>query len=283
MPETMNEINQQTAAVETHPKQGQAQPEVKPQEDIVSRANKVKLEPVKKDDGNPFGLVKEDYDKITNDPVLSKFYKSMQSDYVKKTQQVAEERKQYEALKQEQTKWTPEKVKLIVNDPNFVQAAQSVVQSQAPDNWTGSQEAWSALNDKEKQEFVNLRKEVDSLKQQQYFSQVKTEDERLKAKYANYAPDIVDTTIHKLQNKEIVATREDLWKVIDYESAMERAYKIGLEDRNLNEKLNATSFEGISNQTQRTQIEPQKGESNNAYLKRVFLENISKLKGQNRT
>jgi hypothetical protein len=283
----MPETNVATEPIVT-PQEPVAQPKVEapvtPKEDLVTRTSKVNVTPKLAEPTNEFGLAKEDYDKIQSDPVLSKFYKSMQSGFGQKTQEIAEMRKQYEAKIKDTSTWTPEKVSQIVNDKNFVNAAQQLMQSQAPSNWSGTQEEWSALNNSEKQRFQSLEQEVVNLKQQQYFNTVKAEDEKLKTRYANYAPDIVDTTIKKLVSKEQIATREDIWKVVDYESAIDRAYKLGLQDAKLplEERVNANAIDGgIMNSPTKVEA-PKKEESNSKAFNRIFMENLARFKGRNK-
>jgi hypothetical protein len=285
MPETMNEIAKTEEVKVATPVVETAKVET-PQEDLLSRVSKVKLEDNKPkvETSNPFGLTKEDYDKVQSDPTLSKFYKSMQSDYGRKTQEISELRKNYETKIADSTTWTPEKIQQVMNDKNFVDAASKVLQSQAPKEWNGTNQEWSALNDKEKQEFGQMKQELNSLRMQTSLEQQRRQDETLKQKYSDYNPEAVDIITNDLLSGKRNATREDIWKVINFETSVKQAYQLGRQDvrPELVEKQNATSMDGMNVNSQSKVDGPQKGESNSQSLKRIMLENIAKFSGQKR-
>ena len=253
-----------------------------PKEDLISRVSKVKVEEKKPTETNPFGLTKEDYDKVQSDPTLSKFYKSMQSDYVKKTQNLSEQQREIEKIKNESQNWTPEKIQQLLNDQKFVQAAQQVASTQNPPNSGLTQEEYSALTDKEKAQLNSMQQQVSQLQLQNFQMQQKQQDETLKSRYANYAPDIVDTTINKLVNKQVNATREDIWKVIDYENAVQRAYELGKQDRQLDTKIKteSMSYDGFNTTPNQDIPKPNAGESNSAYFKRLAHSRLNEIKGR---
>jgi hypothetical protein len=246
-------------------------------EDLISRVSKFKPEaPIKKEEANPFGLSKEDYDRVQNDPTLSKFYKSMQSDYIKKTQEAAEVKRQAEEIKKQSQSWTKERLQGEINKPDFIQAAQQYASEMNPPNSGLTDQEYSALTDKEKAQLSEMRQQVNQLQTQNWQMHQKQQDEQLKGKYANYAPDIVDTTITRLVNKEAIATREDIWKVVDYENAVQRAYELGKQDRitETNEKQQSASYDGF-NATPKTEAPKiEQGESNSKYFQRIARERL---------
>ena len=253
------------------------------QEDLVTRASKVNItSPQKKDEGNPFGLTKEDYDKVQSDPTLSKFYKSMQADYVRKTQETAELKRQTEDKAKQLSNWTPERVQQLLNDQQFVQAAQQVAQSQNPTNSGLTDQEYSALTKTEQAQLSNMQQQLQSMQQQNWQMQQKAQDEQLKSKYANYAPDIVDTTVNQLVNGQVKANREYVWKAIDYDDAVRRAYELGKQDRVMEttEKQQATSLTGFQ-ATPQNNITPTQGESNRDFFRRVAQQRLAEAKGRN--
>jgi hypothetical protein len=265
-------------------------PEVKPEpivvkEDLISRVSKVVVEaPKPKEETNPFGLTKEDYDKVQTDPTLSKFYKSMQSDYIRKTQEASELKKQAEqTLKQSQT-WTTERLQQEINKPDFIQAAQQITANNNPPNSGLSDQEYSALTDKEKAQLSNMQQQLQSMQMQNWQMQQKQQDEQLKARYANYAPDIVDTTIKQLVKGEIRADREVVWKALDYEAAVNRAYELGKQDRLMDnkEKQQALSPEGYSATPSNDVPKAEANESNNAYFKRLAQRRLAESVRQTR-
>lgn len=256
-----------------------------PKEDLLTRVSKFKPEaPKPKEETNSFGLTKEDYDKVQSDPTLSKFYKSMQSDYIKKTQEAAEIKKQTEAIKQQTSNWTVEKLQQEINKPDFIQAAQQIAAVNNPPNSGFTDTEYSALTDKEKAQLSNMQQQLQSMQQQNWQMQQKQQDEQLKGKYANYAPDIVDTTITKLVNGEVRADREVVWKALDYEDAVKRAYELGKQDRQLDthEKQQALSPDGFSTMQNNDVPKAEAGESNMAYFRRLALHELVKAGRQTR-
>ena len=220
---------------------------------------------------NEFGLTEEDYAKVTTDPTLSKYYKSLVSGANKKFQETAELRKTYEAKVNE--KWTPSKIQELLNNPDFVMSAQSVVTSQAPKSSGMSDQEWSALSDTDKAKFSALEARQSQMEQLLQRERQGKEDEVLKSKYPDYAPDIVGTTVSKLVKGEVNATREDIWKVINYDNHVRRAYELGKQDASVDvkEKMGASSIEGYNTTAPREVVEPVKGESNTSYFKRIVL------------
>ena len=286
-PETTTQVtSQSTGSVNTNTEATVA-PETAvkvetPKEDLVSRVSKVKVE-AKKEETNPFNLTKEDYDKVQVDPVLSKFYKSMLSDYTRKTQNLSEKEKEIEKIRLQSSTWTAERLQQEVNKPDFIQAAKTVASLQNPPDSGLTDQEYSALTDKEKAQLSNLNQQMQQIQMQNWQMQQRQQDEVLKTRYANYAPDIVDTTIKRLERGEVKADREVVWKALDYDDAVRRAYELGKQDRNLEtqEKVNMISPEGFA-ATPKSEVPPiNQGESNSAYFKRLALRRLAEAKGNN--
>jgi len=260
----------------------EATPEVKPpvKEDLVTRASKVALEQPKPKEDEPI-FNTNDIEKI-EDPKAKEYaekaHKEFERTYGKKFQELAAIRKDYETqLKQLQEThkgWSPEKVQALLSDQEFVQAAQQVIGTTQP---TGEAE-YSALSESEKRTLEDNNKQVKMLMQQNAQLQKQQQDESIKQKYANYAPDYVDLEVQNLLTGKRQATREDIWKVIDYENAVQRAYQLGKQDRHTeqSEKMASVSLEGLEVTNNEDKPQPQKGESDRAFLQRIFLNNLAK-------
>jgi len=264
-----------------------------PKEDLITRASQVKLEPKISD--VPEVNVEEphfdinDIEKI-EDPAAreqaTKAYKSFQRGFNQKFQEVAELRKSLEAKTQQSTKWTPERIKQeLLNNPDFIQASQTVLQDQPPTETGMSETEWSSLTESEKKQWKSMQAELNSLKQKQHQEEVlknfRSQDEVLKTKYANYDPNAVDIITGDLLAGKVQATREDLFKVYDYENAVRRAYELGKQDGNVDkqEKLNSSSFDGLGNvRVSGEKPEPTKGESDKSFFSRLVQSNIQKMK-----
>ena len=216
-----------------------------PEQTIVSRAAAFKPQ----DTGNQTqtqtqDAVKFDINEINGiqDPgereIVMKAYKSMQADYTRKTQEVSSLRKYLEGQKNEPSNWTPEKVQSLLSNQDFVQAAQAVAGATNQDD--------SYLSDTDKQTFNKLQNQVTTVSKQNQTLLKQQEDGNLATKYANYNPTQVDNIYNGMMTGQIQATREHLWKVQDYDDAVQRAYSLGRQDERAGtgDKVNAASFQG---------------------------------------
>jgi len=170
--------------------------------------------------------------------------KNLESGFNKKYQQVAELRKKIEQEGVQNDTWTPQRLQTYLNRPDFIQAAQALQQQAAPQQWTGSTEEWSALTDGEKGQFMEMNQRLH--RQESQMNQILTarEDELLKQTYPDYDPQLVDKLKDDLISGRYQATRADVWKVANFESAVERAYRLGREDasKERSERSNAASI-----------------------------------------
>ena len=260
-----------------------AQPE--PEVPLVQRVAKMKIEKVNPpvdEATNPFGLTKEDYDKVNSDPVLSKFYKSMQSGLTKKTQEIADIKRSLES--QTGQRWTPERIQQLLNDPEFIQSAQQVAGTSVPKGEGYTSEEWSTLTDAEKSEIIGLKREVSQLKQSNQLALKAQQDSMLQQTYANYDSQKVDTLLSQMMNGSLQATREHLWKVLDYEPAVDRAYKLGRQDErggNI-ERVQSLSPMGVPAQPNQ-EIQPEKGESNENFWRRIIDRRLAEKRAGTQT
>jgi len=234
----------------------------KPEDDLITRVSKAEIKPQV---DTPFNV--NDINNIqdsTAKAYAEKAYKSFQGDYTRKSQALAEERKAWEARKTESESWTPDKVKTLINDPNFVNAAQGVV-SQPTDDY-------SALSDVEKKRITDNENKVNALFQQNQELLRRQQDEANKARYANYDTQAVDIITNDLLKGKVQATREHLWKVVDYNSAVQRAYELGKQDRKLDnqDKFNAMSPDGVVAVGDESVPKKEEGETDRNYIMRLY-------------
>ena len=253
--------------------------------DLVTRVSQVKVEvpEVKTTEVKEPDFDFKDIEKIA-DPVAKEYaekaYKSFQRGFNQKFQEIADLRKTLESEKNQISNWSPERVQQLLNDQGFITAAKSVMATQAPTTFEGTQEEWSGLSETDKVKFHNMEQEIHMLKQQNFLTKRVQEDESLKTKYVNYKPEAIDILTSDLLANKVQATREHLWKVYDYDDAVRRAYQLGKEDRQTDtkEKVSSTSVEGITTTSSKEKPTPEKGESNRAFWDRVVLSNLTKLK-----
>ena len=256
-----------------------------PDDDIVSRVLKatpksVEPEADSADTDTKFNF--NDIEKIT-DPEARKYaetaYKSMEKGYQKKFQELADQRKQLEQQMYEQSKWTPEKVDALLSNQEFIQAAQAKLQATNPTEGELSDDEWSALSPKERSEFKAMQSKLMQMENSNKSLQMKQELERqvqdLSGKYASFDKSKVIGMLTDINAGKFSATLEHIHKVVDYEDAIRRAYRMGKEDRQLDVKeKSAVSTIDVAGAVQpsNTEIKRQEGESSKAFLMRRMAE-----------
>lgn len=260
--------------------------------DLISRVSKIQQSQQTSDnslDNSPKISLDEIKDPIQKS-ILEKKIKDLESGYNKKFMQVAEERKKAEAMRLElESKLnkpiTREYVQELLKRPDFIQAAQEEYQSkmgsQAPENWEGTQEQWSNLSDSDKHAFNHLRNQVNSLLSQQQLTANAQEHDKVKSKFHDYDPQLVDKFLQDSSSLSGERIKELVWKAINYEKHMERAYKLAYEDKSgtIKEKINGStnpaSMSVASSPDKPTAVQ---GERTSQSLKRLFEWNLKNQK-----
>jgi hypothetical protein len=244
---------------------------VQKEEDLIKRASQVKLdkqpEKAPAESDNPFGLNRETWDEVQKNPTLKKYYDSMQDGFRKKTTEVSNEKYHLQMEMEKLNNWTPERIQHLLNDPKFVNAAQSIIGTQANDSEYVSEEA---------KKIKQLENEINSIKGNSFQTLKLQQDEQMKGRYANYNPEAIDIITNDMLTGKVQATREHLWKVLDYDDAVKRAYELGKQDGqgNTKEKISAMSVgDGTSMAVPGEKLEPLQGESDRSYLSRLFQKN----------
>ena len=190
---------------------------------------------------------REDLEKITDPAVKAiaeKQLKDLESGYNKKFQTLAQQRKELEDLKAKVSTWTPQRLAEELRNPAFVQAAQTLQQQAPPQDWSGSTEEWSSLNDSEKREFQRMRQEQSSLQSQVARMVASQEDTEIKKIYPTYDSNIVEEAIEGLRSGKINISRVDIFKAVNHDKNVESGYQYGYEDgyKKALEKLNGSSI-----------------------------------------
>lgn len=266
MDEKIPEVAVETSPVVEAPKE----------QDLVTRVSQVKTEvEAKKELDEKFNVNELDsaIEKLP-DPALKEQVLGLKKSLIKgenqKYQEIANLRKQYEQELAQRNQWTPDRVQGLLQDPNFVQAARSIVEKESNPN--------SMLTEQERQLLEENRRQVQSLVNQNQQLLKVQQDVQIKSKYANYDPEIVDKTYEDLVQGRVQANREHLWKVIDYENAVKRAYELGRTDKNIQnqERVQGMTFDTGRTMTQPSKVEKQKGESTSQFMQRSYAEHAKK-------
>lgn len=278
------------------PAQAPAKENPPPVEDIVSRASQVGLEegapkgePNQSDIVTDAGFNRNEWNSMLEKlppeqrVQLESAYKSLQSGADKKFQKAADMLRQAQA--NDGQPWTLDKVAELTRDPSFVQAAQQYAQANNttpnPQNSGLSDEDYSNLSENEKAKFQELTQSQKQLQTQLDNIQLSQQDEKLSTRYKNYDAKEVTVLRNNLMNGRVNATSEHLWKVLDYDDAVSRAYKLGLQDSKseMGNKINATPVGGNGVNITPSGDVPvkEKGENTISFFSRIAQHNKAKL------
>ena len=262
------------------------------QDDILARASAFKTQPDASAQEVKFDV--KEIEKIS-DPTAKKLaedaYKSFQADYTRKTQDLAKQRKDLEAaqsLRSRQFSLTD--IDEVLSNPQFIQAAQEKQRTIQPQQTVANgstdltEEEFSYLSPEMQKVYLQQKQTKDVVAQltgQLQSAQVEKEDMTLKTRYANYNPEIVNQTYKDMMSGKVNATREHLWRALDYEDAVKRAYSLGRQDEKggiSQARQASTQVNGVTTQTfdSDTPVKA-KGESFQDYWKRIAQSAKTKL------
>lgn len=172
------------------------------------------------------------------DPVAKEIamraYKSMESGVQKKFQDLAAQRRDYEQKLSEMQNWSPERIEReLLNNPQFLQAAQQIARTQNPANSGLTDEQFSALTPSEKSELAQvptLKNKINQLEQVNYQAVVSQYDSRLQTKYTDYNPSEIDAYIEKLSKMSPVEIREHAYKSLKHDENVGAAFEVGRQE-----------------------------------------------------
>ena len=282
----------QTVATETKTTVVPVQAQEKPN-DIITRASAVKPNQETSTSSEAKFDVK-DIEKIT-DPVAKdiaqRAYKSFQADYTRKTQDLAQQKRDLETSQSLRNRgFSTSEIDELLSNPQFVQAAQekqrTIQPQQTVTNGNGdlTEEEFSYLAPEMQKVYIQQKQTRDMVAQltgQLQSAQVEKEDLTLKGKYANYNPEIINQTYRDMMSGKLVATREHLFKAIDYEDMAKRAYELGRADEKngiSQARQASTQVAGVNTQTMDSDIPTKlKGESHMDFFRRLAQNAKAKL------
>jgi hypothetical protein len=224
----------------------------------------------------------KEIEKIT-DPVAKKFaedaYKSMQSGFTKKTQEIAEYKRSYEQKMAEIDNWSPERIQRELNNPKFVQAAQAVAGNQNDPSIT---DEYSAMTPQEKARIDALMSKVTTLEQSNFQATVAQRDSQLQTRYPDYNPVQIDATIRDLAQMNPLDIREHVYKSLKHDEDVAAAYELGRsEAKELNQtKVNAITPNGNYASTSDGLPAREKGDNDQAYFQKLANFRLSQFKNR---
>lgn len=222
------------------------------------------------------------YNEIENikDPIAKeiaiKAYKSFQGDYTRKTQALSEEKKALESKLQESKNWTAQRIQQeLLTNPEFLSAAQQIASIQNPPNSGLTDEAFSALTEREKAELSSLKSEINQLKQTNananFYAAVSTEDARLQTIYPDYNPTEINSAMERLAAMTPIAVREFVYKAMNHDAHVKDVHEMTRQELKLlnQDKINAFSPNGTSTTNNDGIPVKEKGETDINFFQRL--------------
>ena len=226
-----------------------------------------------------------DIEKI-EDPVAREYaqkaYKSLEKGYQQKFQTLAQKDKEVEALKEEMSMWTPEKVKSLLSNQAFVDASSRIIESANPTKGQMSDDEWSNLNDSEKVQIKSLQDKVDKMERdsvnEKHRVELDKQNTSLTQKYNNYDSSKIMQIRQDMMSGKLGATNEDLYKAFYHDENVKRAYEQGKQDslKGNKERSDASSY-GIDSPSAipaGKPLEKIKGESSKDRLVRIMMDKV---------
>lgn len=236
------------------------------------------------DNQNSFFDYKE-IEKIT-DPAARKFaedaYKSMQSGFTKKTQEIADQKRSFDQKLVEMQSWTPERIQRELSNPQFVQAAQQYAQVNNPPDSGLTDEQFSALTPVEKSQIAALQTKISSLEQSNFKAAVTQRDSQLQTRYPDYNPTQIDSTIRDLAQMNPLDIREHVYKSLKHDEDVAAAYELGKQEaRGLNQtKISAITPTGSSITTSDGLPVREKGDTDQMYFMKMANFRLAQFKNR---
>jgi hypothetical protein len=262
--------------------------EAAPELDLLTRVNQFKLPDAPEKIENPpeqpeFASITDPVAKKAAAEAVERMRRGMQADYTKKLQDA-------QNLVNQSKSWTPQRIQQeLLTNPEFLQAAQMIQGTQAPQERQLTQEEYSALTDAEKQQLAavpQLKNELFQMKQQaqqeQLLSSISQKDLTLRQRFPNYDPLKVNEAAQRFGKLTPADAREYIYKADNFETEVKKAYEYGkLEGQGkLNSKLNALSPSGVSTTSNEGLPVRVKGESDQTYFVKLAQFRLAQSRAQ---
>lgn len=201
-----------------------------------------------------------------------------------KFQQIAEMRKEIEAVKAaaQTSRFKANSVDELMNNPDFINEAKARLATQR-----SPLEDDSSLSDEAKQTINTLKAELDALKSgltekksQEANERWNSQHNALAMKYKNYDSKKVDEVAQGLISGKIQATPEYIYKVVNHDDNVRRAYELGRregskvlgEKRQLNNSIDGVNAVALDNVVQ------EKEESNLNFMQKIISKRMAGAK-----
>ena len=204
----------------------------------------------------------------------------MQSGFTKKTQEIADNKRMYEQKMQEMQNWSPDRIqKELLNNPQFLQAAQQIAGTQTAQATT---DEYSAMTPQEKARIDALMNKVTTLEQSNFQANVMQRDSQLQARYSDYNPTQIDAAIRDLAQMSPLDIREHIYKSLKHDEDVASAYELGKQESKglTQQKINAITPNGNSVTTSDGLPVREKGETDQMFFTRIANFRLAQFKNR---
>lgn len=210
---------------------------------------------------------------------LKSLRKSLVSGANKKYEDLAHKIKE---VQQSQTtpqndKWTPERINQLMQDPEFVNAAQQVAGTPHSEDVDDDY-----LPDSVKQKLSKLEQMEQKLTslESKHLQEWRTgEHQKLASKYGNYNPQKIDEITASVLEGKAQISLEDIYKASAHDDNVKRAYEMGRKDgqNGVADANQLHTLDSVNTKPLETVV-PEKGESDKAFFMRSALSRLAQSK-----
>lgn len=213
-------------------------------------------------------------------------YKDMLADYTRKTQSVSEREKSIkdQAIREAIDSLTPNDIAELSRNPKFVSALQTYLQGQ-PNQKGLTQEQWEMMTPEEQSAIQHEREKDERLSRVEQavgMMNANLEHQKLHSKYPAYSQESVTKLYSDFVSGKRQISWEDLYKISDFESAINRAFQLARSERNetINKKFQDSSqVDSTQASSDDEQLKRAKNESVEMFMRRIAERAANRLRG----
>ena len=257
-----------------------------PEPDLLTRVSQFKL-PESKIENPP----EQPELAVITDPVAKKAAMEAVERMRRGIQSSADKRiEEAQKLVNQSKSWTPQRIQQeLLNNAEFLQAAQMIQGQQPTQERQLTTEEYSALTDNEKAQLAGvpqLKQELQNMKNQSFQNalnaQIAQKDATLRTKFSDYDPQAINEAAQRFGKLTPADAREYIYKADKYESAVKNAYEMGkLEGQGkLQNKINAITPTGTNAVSNEGVPIRNKNESTQSYFSRIGAFRLAQSKIQ---
>ena len=214
--------------------------------------------------------------------------KSWESGYGKKFQKLSEKEKEMQQQMQEASRITPEKLKSLLNEPEFVKAVGEVLAEEGLAENGDTQ--WDSMDPEAKKAIFEVQKKTRMLEDQLQARTLQETHQGLKTKYADYDPNQINSFLQEIQTGKRRVGMEEVYKIQafdSFEKKIEAAFKLGQEEGNkkLSTKFNMSSLPSTPSSASNVPAPQNPGASRSEQYENtannIVMKALNKLRGVN--